>query len=344
MPLRWILLLFVIKVAAGPSLAFADEPASTDAELRSAVARALPLLTKGAVGHRENRTCFACHNQGIPILALTTARSRGFEIDEAELATQLQFIADFLDRNRANYLLGKGQGGQVDTAGYALLTLELGGWKPDATTAAVMEYLLQYQIDSPYWRANSNRPPSEASPFTTTYVGLRALATFGLPEQQDQIALRTKAARQWLLETKAASTEDRAFRLHALKTIGASEADLVAATKELLATQKEDGGFAQLDSGDELYTQSDAYATGTALVALHLAGGLPTIDPAYQRGLAFLLKTQQADGSWHVKSRSKPFQAYFETGFPHGNDQFISSAASAWATTAMALACDSPTP
>jgi hypothetical protein len=344
MPLRCTVLLSLVCLFACHASAFGDEPPLADADLRPAVARALPLLTKGAIGHRENRTCFACHNQGIPILAITTARSRGFEIDEAELATQLQFIADFLSRNRANYLLGKGQGGQVDTAGYALLTLELGGWKPDETTAAVMEYLLQYQIDSPYWRANSNRPPSEASPFTTTYVGLRALATFGLPEQQDQIALRTKAARQWLLETKATSTEDRAFKLHALKTVGAGEADLAAATKELLATQKEDGGFAQLDSGDEFYLQSDAYATGTALVALHLAGGLATTDPVYRRGLAFLLKTQQADGSWHVKSRSKPFQAYFETGFPHGNDQFISSAATAWATTALALACDSPSP
>jgi N-acyl-D-amino-acid deacylase len=40
-----------------------------------------------------------------------------------------------------------------------------------------------------------------------------------------------------------------------------------------------------------------------------------------------------------VKSRSKPFQAYFETGFPHEKDQFISSHASSWAVVALALAC-----
>jgi hypothetical protein len=86
--------------------------------------------------------------------------------------------------------------------------------------------------------------------------------------------------------------------------------------------------------------ESDAYATGSALVALHQAGGLPTADLAYQRGVRFLIRNQLDDGSWHVKSRSKPFQEYFESGFPHGADQFISIAASSWAATALALACE----
>ena len=84
---------------------------------------------------------------------------------------------------------------------------------------------------------------------------------------------------------------------------------------------------------------SDAYATGSALVALCLAGGLATDEPAYRRGVAFLLREQRADGSWLVKSRSKPFQPYYESGFPHGNDQFISMAATSWAVTALALTC-----
>jgi len=51
-----------------------------------------------------------------------------------------------------------------------------------------------------------------------------------------------------------------------------------------------------------------------------------------------LLRTQKADGSWMIKSRSKPFQPYYESGFPHGKDQFISVAASGWATAALAAA------
>ena len=87
---------------------------------------------------------------------------------------------------------------------------------------------------------------------------------------------------------------------------------------------------------------SDAYATGSALVALHLAGGAATDDPAYRRGLEFLLRDQRTDGTWFIKSRSRPFQTYFESGFPHGPDQFISAAGSGWATAALVLACPVP--
>jgi hypothetical protein len=51
--------------------------------------------------------------------------------------------------------------------------------------------------------------------------------------------------------------------------------------------------------------------------------------------VGYLLKTQLPDGSWHVKSRSFPFQTYFESGFPHGPDQWISAAATGFAAAAV---------
>jgi hypothetical protein len=82
---------------------------------------------------------------------------------------------------------------------------------------------------------------------------------------------------------------------------------------------------------------SDAYATATALVALHQAGGVSTDDPVYQRGLQWLLQAQLPDGSWHVRTRSQPIQIYFGSGYPHKKDQFISITAACWATTALLL-------
>jgi hypothetical protein len=310
----------------------ADDATPSSKEVREAVEKALPLLQKGAAGHREQRTCFACHSQGLPVLAMTTARSRGIDIDEKELAAQSEFINVFLDRNKKNYLEGRGQGGQADTAGYALWTLEMGGWKPNDTTAAVTEYLLLYKKDQAYWPATSNRPPSEASPFTTTYVALRGLRTFGTAEQKERTEDRVKAAREWLVKTPAKDTEDRVFRLWGLKLAGADADEVKKARQALLKLQRDDGGWAQTST-----MEPDAYATGSALVVLHEAGGLAADDPAYRRGMSYLLKTQNKDGTWYVKSRSKPFQTYFETGFPYEKDQFISSAASGWAATALAL-------
>jgi hypothetical protein len=337
----------VIFAFLGTSVACADEPVSQD-ELRVAVTRSLPLLMKAAAGHREERKqCFACHQQGVPIFALTAAKARGFAIDEAELKTQLEFIAGFLAKNHKQYLEGKGTGGQADTAGYALVTLEAGGWKPDEDTAAVAEYLLLRHADRDHWESSGNRPPTEAGSLTTTFVAARGLVAFATPAQQERAGKRTERAREWFLQAKTKDNEDRVFRLLGLQETYAPESDIAAAAKELLAKQREDGGWAQLDNADsekgepEALTKSDAYATGTALVALHQAGGLATTDAAYQRGLRYLLKTQLDDGSWHVVTRSKPFQAYYESGFPHGNDQFISCAASGWATWALVLAVES---
>jgi hypothetical protein len=268
------------------------------------------------------------------VLALTTARSRGFDVNNEELERQLQFVANFMSKNRENYLQGKGTGGAVDTAGYALLTLDVGGWKADDTTAAAAEYVLLHQKESDHWATRANRPPSELSPFTTTYLALRALHKYGTPAQKDRIGQRNQQARQWLLKASTRDTEDRVFRLWGLQSAGADEKDIRSAAEELIRTQRPDGGWSQLET-----MESDAYATGTALVVLHQAGGLPVSDAVYQRGVKFLLQSQREDGSWYVKSRSRPFQTYYESGFPHGKDQFISIAASSWAATALALAC-----
>ncbi len=319
--------------SAGPSSA--PVPNEPDAKaVRLAVEKALPLLAKGAEGHIAQRTCFACHNQAMPMLAFTLAEGKGFASRKEEQQKQMKFIAAFLDRNRENYQKGKGQGGQVDMAGYALLTLEWGGWKADATTDAVVEYLLLYNKDRDHWRVTSNRPPSEASDFTANYLALRGLRKWGRDAHKERIEKRIETVRGWLVQAPAKDAEDRVFRLLALKEAGANEKAIEEAGQELIASQRKDGGWSQLDK-----TDSDAYATGSALFALHRAGGLATSAAIYQRGVAFLLKSQLPDGSWLVRSRSKPFQTYYESGFPHGKDQFISMAASGWAAVALALAC-----
>ena len=65
-------------------------------------------------------------------------------------------------------------------------------------------------------------------------------------------------------------------------------------------------------------------------------------DLAYQRGVQFLLNTQLQDGSWYVQTRAAGQQPYFDNGFPHGVDQWISAAGTSWATMGLALAAQPP--
>jgi hypothetical protein len=305
--------------------------------VRPAVVAAVPRLLAGATGHAEQKTCFACHNQTTPALALLAAKAGGVEVPDGFLKAQAEHIASFLESNKEAFRAGKGTGGQADTAGYALLTLELTGHRPDDTTAAVAQYLLKFRDNSDHWPTSSDRPPSETSHFTTTYLGIRGLKAWGGKADEEAIRKRIDKARAWLLKTAAKDTEDRVFRLLALGPAGAGEKDIAAAAWELLKAQRTDGGWGQLDS-----LASDAYATGSAMYALHHGGGLRVDTPAYRAGVSFLLRTQAADGTWRVTSRSRPFQPYYESGFPYGKDQFISIAASGWATAALAEALGKP--
>ena len=129
---------------------------------------------------------------------------------------------------------------------------------------------------------------------------------------------------------KPQSNEDHAFHLLGLTWVKAGRAAIRAAASALTARQRADGGWSQLP-----YLESDAYATGQALVALAESGAVNAADPAYRRGVEFLVKTQLADGSWFVPSRAIAIQPPLDAGFPHGSDQFISAAATNWATQAL---------
>ena len=163
-----------------------------------------------------------------------------------------------------------------------------------------------------------------------TAVAMRALQSYAPKAQRSEYEKAIWRAADWLRTARPRTTTDRAFQLLGLIWAGDNKDALQKAARELLAEQRANGGWGQLSS-----LASDAYATGQALVALRESGAIAVTDPAYKRGVEYLLSTQLEDGSWYVRSRAIPFQPYFESGFPHGHDQWISVAATNWATTAL---------
>ncbi|MEJ7592589.1 MAG: prenyltransferase/squalene oxidase repeat-containing protein [Planctomycetaceae bacterium] len=332
-------LLLLLNLACGV-LMVTDDPGAEDPSpatelsqdaVRAAIQKAIPLLQQGASVSAKERKCFTCHNQALPVIALTEFAKRGFDVDREILQRQLQHTWDHLEKGKAEYHAGKGQGGQVMTAGYAMWALEAGAWEADETTAAVCHYLVEYHKDQNRWLPSSQRLPSMGSSFTATYVALRALSHYGTSEQADSIKARRDAAAKWFLENLPQDNEDRVFRLRTLPYLNAAEDAIQKDVEALLAIQQTDGGWSQTDE-----MTSDAYATGTVLTALQEVGRLPVSHPAIVSGCRYLIDSQLEDGTWHVVTHAKPIQTYYESGFPHGPDQFISITATAWAALALA--------
>jgi hypothetical protein len=168
--------------------------------------------------------------------------------------------------------------------------------------------------------------------YQVTALAAYALRTYGPPAEKAETDQALARAASWLETAKPVDTQDRAFRLMGLAWSNAKPAVIAAATKELAAMQRADGGWGQFAT-----LPTDAYATGEALYALNVAGRMPVSDPVYAKGVKYLLGTQAADGSWLVRSRSIWLQPYFESGFPYGTDQWISAAGTAWASMALSL-------
>lgn len=301
---------------------------------REAIARILPLIQKSDSTFLKKSGCVSCHNNTLSAMTIAAVRKSGLPVDEQIARNQVKGIAAFLETWRERALQGVGIPGDSDTVGYILLGLAAENHASDEATDAMARFVKGQQYPDGGWRIFAHRPPIESSDIEVTAVSLRSLQIYGPKARREEYQAAVKGAADWLIKARPQTTEDRVFQLLGLKWAGLNpnHAIIRRDVRGLLAKQRPDGGWSQIPS-----LASDAYATGQALAALREAGGLRATYPAYRRGIAFLLKTQLEDGSWYVKSRSLPFQPFFESGFPHGHDQWVSMAASNWATTALAL-------
>jgi len=196
-----------------------------------------------------------------------------------------------------------------------------------ALTEAMAWYLAATQRPDGSWPAGDHRPPMEDGPIQGAAFAIQALRLYPLAGRESELKRRIVRARDYLAKARPTTFNQQVFQLLGLGWAGESAGTLHPFVKAILAKQNTDGGWSQLDG-----LASDSWATGQALVALNTVGGVDADDPVFQNGVRFLLRTQFDDGSWYVRSRAWPFQPHFESDFPHGKDQWISAAGTAWAT------------
>ena len=296
--------------------------------VRDSVERAVSLLQKTGPEFVKVSGCTSCHNQSLPQMAFALVRKRGVLVDQQIADKQAKTVIAMFKPYREQMLQGKENiPDPAISVSYSLIGLGAEGLKPDETTEAMAYLIGRQQLPDGSFRCFTARPPMESSAISAAALSLRALQLYDTDPEA-----KIEKARAWLRTAKAHTMEEKAMRLLGLAWAKADSEDIKAAAQEVIAEQRPDGGWAQLPS-----LESDAYATGQALTALHEARQVTTADAIYNRGAAFLLRTQRPDGSWLVRTRSFPFQPYKESGFPHGKDQWISAAGTSWATMALTL-------
>jgi hypothetical protein len=300
---------------------------------RAAVERALPLVQRADIEFTKKSGCTSCHNEGLTGIALGAARKSGFHIDDKMAVDETAAIMKFWNDWKERLLQGNAPGG----APYTLVGLSGVDYKPDFTTDAIAREIRMKQFSDGHWGygCGGSRAPLCGAEISNTALAIRALQLYTPQPWRAEFDKQIQLAGKWLLTAESHENEDFTFRVLGLTWASAAKADIAKAVRELGANQKADGGWSDIPS-----MPTTAFATAQALVALHHSG-MAISDPVWQKGTKFLLATQLTDGSWYVKTHSLAVQPYFDVGFPHGHDQWISASATNWAIMALSLASTS---
>jgi ankyrin repeat protein len=310
-----------------------------DSTIISSAEKALAALQATAARSREaflrhvsRQDCVSCHQQYMPMAAVGHARNRSIRFDQEAAGEQIDLVVNprgpFADREFVVQTLFHPD--PAHSFGYELLGLASEGVPPGAMTDGLVHHLVTIQASDGRWINNIPRPPMMSSDITATALSIHAIRSYGWPGRKEEFAASVERARRWLWTLNAQTNEETIFQVLGLHWAGESTEMLTCLVRSLRGEQRADGGWAQLPT-----LESDAYATGQALYALAQVVKYPMADPAWRRGLRFLLASQEDDGTWHVARRAFPFQPTMNSGFPHHRDSWISAAATSWAVLAL---------
>ncbi len=337
----------IIAICALASLIAGNAQAEQQAGVESATQRGLARVKQAASDWQTHKTCFTCHHQTLPMLAALEGERAGFPLDKAWLKSQANTTLKYFEERIEDMDEGDHVPGGAATLGFGFWALHLDHRPSDKTTTSMVTYLLQLQgatrvrddkkeIPPPeardgHWQASCRRAPMQASLIGDTVLVLIGLKNYASPEQRSRVTEAQAKSELWLAKAPLRDQQDRLWRLWGLHHLGGDEALKKSTQAAIFAAQRDDGGWAETKE-----SESDTYSTGQTLFML-LKTGTAADHPAIVRARDYLLKTQHSDGSWlatsHVVFKA---QLYFENGDPHGVNQFLSTAATAWAVAGLA--------
>jgi prenyltransferase/squalene oxidase-like repeat protein len=321
--------IFLLSTLAGRM----NKTATIDNEvIKQSVAKTMLILQKSAYVFTNNNQlkCASCHNNTLTAMATEMAREKGIPVIDSlsahniaamkhtlALACNPNKIKEFLT---ANFVIP-----------YILLGLSAEKYPPDTYTDIAVDYIMSQAKPDGSFLAESFRVPLENGDIHLTAMAIRSIQLYASAPKKQQVNDLMKKTRLWLEQAQTDQQQELTFQLLGMHWCGSNKDQKNKIAQKLESMQNEDGGWSQLTT-----LKSDAYATGQILYALYESGMAKTDDPVYQKGLSYLLKTQNERGAWVLETRSFPIQPPMTADFPpYNRHEFISAAASNWAVMAL---------
>jgi hypothetical protein len=300
--------------------------------IKQSVTKSLLLLQKSAVVFTNNTRlkCASCHNNTLTAMATGIARQKDIPVVDSLNTRNIQAMTYTLalacNPNKINEFL---------TANfvipYILVGLDAEKYPADKYTDIAADYIMSQAKPDGSFLAESFRVPLETGDIHLTAMAIRSIQLYEPAAKRQRVNELVSKTRTWLEHAQTNQQQELVFQLLGMQWCGSGYDQKKKIADRLVSMQNVDGGWSQLTT-----LKSDAYATGQILYALYLSNMLKSDDEVYQKGLDYLLKTQNEKGAWYVATRSFPIQPPMTAGFPpYNHDEFISAAASNWAVMAL---------
>jgi len=274
----------------------------------SAEARAVAFLSREVPAwSRENR-CFSCHNNGDAARALLLASRRGFAVPRSALADTLAWVSRpatwddnkgdpaFSDKRLANIQF-------ATTLGAAFVAGRVRDIEPLRVAARRVAADQSSDGSWPVHPPGTVGTPATHGTALATHVAIQSLQQAGGIE----FVAAIESGQRWLRAAPANSVPDAAALVLALKDAAdpAAERQRSRAMDLIRSSQGSDGGWGPFPD-----SPPEAFDTALALLALWELRGAPGTGSMIRRGRAFLVGSQNPDGSWQESTRPVKAESY----------------------------------
>lgn len=295
--------LLVVLTAAGCAGSSArNDPAAT------AERRAVAFLVREVPAWSRENGCFSCHNNGDAARALYAARWNGFNVPAAALTDTTRWASQpsRWDHNQGDPGFSDKRLANLQFAASLLAAVETGHFTDRAALHAAADKVAADQGKDGAWRIEAQDALGSPATYGTT---LATFSAWQVLAQSDSVAAQSSAARaaDWLRRAPMNNVPAAATLLRFALRDGSSlpKQRRVDALAFLRRAQTSDGGW-----GPYPNVPAEAFDTALALLALAELPADAEVTAMIQRGRAFLLAQQQANGSWPATTRPTGGESY----------------------------------
>jgi hypothetical protein len=293
-PLQW---LAVSRSIFALALVFAASAVGAEPE-----GRAVAYLVQETPGWFTENHCFSCHNNGDGARALFLAAQRGYAIPASALENTVRWLRDPAgwDHNQGNPGFSDKRLARIQFAAALAEAWRTGYTQDRDALLRAGESLLPEQDSDGSWKVDTGGVAGAPATYGSALATYMARRTLEIADAR-RFAQPIGRANHWLNSIRPGNILDRAAILLALPDSAPKHLDA------LLAAQTSDGGW-----GPQPHAPAEPFDTAVTLLALHGVRDVSGVAAAIERGRAFLVKFQLADGSWPETTRPAGFTSYAE--------------------------------